>query len=547
MGYTGEYLRSHARTSADTKSANTGDSQSVCTPVDCERCVIQMQKNCIEKLPVDFACLAVGILFLFDQRPFEAILLSNFLPKEYGGIVSPQDAWNATYNQLELQLDRASFDTWLRSAVFLGVENGVYVVGVQNSYAQDMLQHRLYRNVRRVLSDVCGKTTEIRFDVVKAQAHQTAFEDDAPLFKFMQQQQSIPSLPETNENSYFGQSNINDYELNPRYTFDRFIVNKSNQVVYEAALAVAEYPASMYNPFVIYGGVGLGKTHLLQSIAHVCKARGMRTVYIPSEVFTNDLVNAIRNRTTAMFRDKYRSIDVLLVDDIQFIGGKDTTQEEFFHTFNALVNFNKQIVLASDRHPRELKTLEDRLRSRFQGGLVADIQAPEYETRVAIMKMWAQERGANLRQDVIDTLALRAPNNVRELEGVFNQIIAQNRFGGEMSLPKVEHTLERFSQPRERISLNDIIQVVAEGFGFEAEDIKGSKRTARLNRARQVAMYLCRDITEASLPHIGEVFGGRSHTTVLHGINKTEEELETDRVLEQRINKLRKTLNGARR
>jgi chromosomal replication initiator protein len=462
--------------------------------------------------------------------------------------VSPQDAWNATYNQLELQLDRASFDTWLRSAVFLGVENGVYVVGVQNSYAQDMLQHRLYRNVRRVLSDVCGKTTEIRFDVVKAKQAQANYdESDAPLFRFMQQQQSLPTLPETNDVSFFGQPKQPDFELNPRYTFERFIVNKSNQVVYEAALAVAEYPSTLYNPFVIYGGVGLGKTHLLQSIAHVCRNRGMRTVYIPSEVFTNDLVNAIRNRTTAMFRDKYRSIDVLLVDDIQFIGGKDTTQEEFFHTFNALVNFNKQIVLASDRHPRELKTLEDRLRSRFQGGLVADIQAPEYETRVAIMKMWAQERGSNLRQDVIDTLALRAPNNVRELEGVFNQIIAQNRFVGEMSLPKVEHTLERFSKPRDRISTNDIIRAVAESFGFEAEDIVSTKRTSRLNKARQVAMYLCREITEVSLQQIGEIFGGRSHTTVLHGINKTEEELETDRVLEQRILKLRKILMGARK
>jgi chromosomal replication initiator protein len=545
-------------------SANTGDSQSVCTPVDCERCVIQNAKNCIENVPVDFACLAVGILFLCSKtspsylsiqgrmdegnnRRYSRKKLSRFLLKDCS-IVSPQDAWNATYNQLELQLDRASFDTWLRSAVFLGVENGVYVIGVQNSYAQDMLQHRLYRNVRRVLSDVCGKTTEIRFDVVKAKVNQAANEElDAPLFRFMQQQQSLPALPETQEFNGFGHANHPDYELNPRYTFDRFIVNKSNQVVYEAALAVAEYPSTLYNPFVIYGGVGLGKTHLLQSIANVCKTRGMRTVYIPSEVFTNDLVNAIRNRTTAMFRDKYRSIDVLLVDDIQFIGGKDTTQEEFFHTFNALVNFNKQIVLVSDRHPRELKTLEDRLRSRFQGGLVADIQAPEYETRLAIMKMWAQERGTNLRSEVIETLALRAPNNVRELEGVFNQIIAQNRFMGEMSLPKVEHTLERFSQPRERISMNDIISTVAESFGFTADELKGSKRTARINKARQVAMYLCREMTEASLPSIGDYLGGRSHTTVLHGINKMEEELETDRVMEQRLLKIRKTLNGARK
>jgi len=471
--------------------------------------------------------------------------------------VTPQDAWNATYNQLELQLDRASFDTWLRQSVLLGVENGVFIVGVHNSYAQDMLQHRLYRNVKRVLSDVLGEKTELRFEVHKGQPVQSeqSKQETAPLFRFMQQQQSMPELPETSESQQatYGfadriasQYEMPDCDLNPRYTFDRFVVNKSNQVVYEAALAVAEYPATMYNPFFIHGGVGLGKTHLLQSIAHICQQRGLRTMYIPSEVFTNDLVSAIRSRTTAMFREKYRSVDVLLVDDIQFIGGKETTQEEFFHTFNALVNFNKQIVLASDRHPRELKTLEDRLRSRFQGGLVADISPPEFETRVAIMQMWAQERGVKLGHDVIDTVAARAPKNVRELEGVFNQIMAQTRFGNvDIPMPRVEHTLERFSQPRERVTVDVIIEETAAKFGFTPDELTGKRRTARINKARQIAMYICRELTEASLPQIGEAFGGRSHTTVLHGINKIEEELEDDRILEQRILKIRKKLSGA--
>jgi chromosomal replication initiator protein len=369
----------------------------------------------------------------------------------------------------------------------------------------------------------------------------------------MEQQQSLPELPETSEtqqSNNYGyaqrvQTELPNNELNPRFTFERFIVNKSNQVVYEAALAVAECPATNYNPFLVYGGVGLGKTHLLQSIAHICQQRGFRTLYIPSEIFTNDLVTAIRNRTTAMFRDKYRLLDVLLVDDIQFIGGKETTQEEFFHTFNALVNFNKQIVLASDRHPRELKTLENRLRSRFQGGLVADIQAPEFETRLAIMQMWAQERGIKIAPDVLDTIALRAPNNVRELEGVFNQIAAQSRFGyGSVSLPKVEDTIERFSQSRNSLTLEHIIRVTAEKFGFSEQDIKGKKRTARINQARQIAMYLCRELTECSLPQIGEAFGGRSHTTVLHGINKMEDELQYDRVLEQRILKVQRSLSA---
>lgn len=471
--------------------------------------------------------------------------------------MKPQDAWNAAYHQLELQLDRASFDTWLRSAVLLGVEDGVYVIGVHNSYARDMLQHRLYRNVARILRDVTGTEVTIRFEVHKAGKTIPADEPephDAPLLRFLAQKSRTPQLPETHEipaqpSSLYDlvqspqRANLPETELNSRFTFERFMVNQSNRIVYEAALAVAEHTASLYNPYLIYGGVGLGKTHLVQAVAHACQQKGLRTVYIPSEVFTNDLIAAIRDRTTAMFRDKYRTADVLLVDDIQFISGKETTQEEFFHTFNALVNFNKQIVLASDRHPSELKTLEDRLRSRFEGGLVADIQPPEFETRIAILKMWADERKVRLPYNVLEMVAQRVPKNVRELEGAFNQVVAQSKLGQrDMSLPTVESTLNRYSNPRERISLEEIISVTAQNFGFIAADLRGKKRTARINKARQVAMYLCRELTEASLPQIGDVFGGRSHTTILHGIEKVIEELEHDTVLEARILKIRKAI-----
>lgn len=471
--------------------------------------------------------------------------------------MTPQDVWNAAYNQLELQLDRASFDTWLREATFLRVENDDYVIGVPHSYAQEMLQNRLYRNVWRILSDIRGQDTQLRFVIHKATPPQPETNlfgsvDDAPLFRFMQQRNQQPDLPENSR--FFSQATSTQYDLsnpslptendlNPRYSFDRFVVNHSNQVVYEAALAVADYPATVYNPFFIYGGVGLGKTHLLQSIASICQRKGLRTLYIPSEVFTNDLVTSIRNRTTAMFRDKYRAVDVLLVDDVQFISGKETTQEEFFHTFNALVNFNKQIVLASDRHPSQMKTLEDRLRSRFQGGLVADIQPPEYETRVAILQMWANERGVTIPREVIEAVAERGTQNVRELEGMFNQILAQTRLNnGKVSLPRAETTLERYHQPRERVTLERIIEVAAQKHGMEYADLIGKRRTARINRARQIAMYLSRDMTEFSLPQIGKAFGGRSHTTVLHGANKIADELEIDKVLEARLAKLRQTI-----
>ncbi|QPC82793.1 chromosomal replication initiator protein DnaA [Phototrophicus methaneseepsis] len=458
--------------------------------------------------------------------------------------MTPQDAWNAAYHQLELQLDRASFDTWLRSAVFLGYEAGIYLVGVPNGYARDMLQHRLYRNIRRVLSDVAGENCELRFEIYKGDVGEpeAPASDDMPLFKFMAQQPPAPAPePKSLHQAVIPpqRPDLPESELNARYTIDRFIVNQSNSVVYEAALAVSDYPATVYNPFLIYGGVGLGKTHLLQSIAHRCAERGLKTVYIPSEVFTNDLIDAIRNRTTAMFRDKYRTVDVLLVDDIQFIAGKETTQEEFFHTFNALVNFNKQIVLASDRHPRELATLEDRLRSRFQGGLVADIQPPEYETRIAILQMWAQERGMELSSNVVDMIAHKAPNNVRELEGIFNQIAAQSRFsGGAVNFNNARETVERFRRPREHVQLDDIIQITADKHGLTIEELKGARRTGKINRARQIAMYIAREMTEYSLPQIGEAFGGRSHTTVLHGCNKINDELESDPILGNRIQKI---------
>ncbi len=472
--------------------------------------------------------------------------------------MTPKELWDATYNQLELQLDRASFDTWLRPAVFLGVDDdGVFHIGVQNSYAVDMLQYRMYRNIQRVLSDICGKPTEVIFEVHKKQDTRQVDifppQDEPPLFRFLAQQERLPDLPESSQplHTYIERprfSDLPDSELNPRFTFNRFVVNKSNQMVYEAALAVAEFPATAYNPFFIYGGVGLGKTHLLQSIGHICQQRGLRTIYVPSEAFTNDLVHAIRNRSTAMFREKYRSVDVLLMDDIQFISGKESTQEEFFHTFNALANFNKQIVMTSDRHPSELKTLEDRLRSRFQGGLVADIQPPELETREAILQMWAHEREIYLPEDVIRVVAERAPNNVRELEGVFNQLVAQAQYSkNPVSLPAAEHTLDMYERPRERVSLDHIIRVTANNLGFEPQDLMGKRRTARINKARQIAMYLAREMTEYSLPQIGEAFGGRSHTTVLHGANKIAEELESDRVLESKIEKLRTDIARRRR
>lgn len=453
-----------------------------------------------------------------------------------------EEAWNAAYHQLELQFDRASFDTWLRRTSFLGYDEGVFVIGVQNGYVLDMLQHRLYRNVRRVLSDVWGDEVELRFEICKEEPVRAPSLEDRPLFRFMAQQENDSSASPLHHLLRSPEQNaLPDSDLNPHFTFERFIMNESNRMVYEAACAVAQHPATVYNPFLVYGGVGLGKTHILQSIAHVCSSRGLRTIYVSSEAFTNDLIHAIRNRTTAMFREKYRAVDVLLVDDIQFIGGKDTTQEEFFHTFNTLVNFNKQIVLASDRHPRELATLEDRLRSRFQGGLVADIQPPELETRIAILEMWAGERGIQLGYHVIEMMAQRAARNIRDLHGVFNQVVAQAQTTGRQSLTRhqAEDTLERYTRPMDHLTLHSVAEATAAHFGLKVQDLIGPRRSGKINTARQIAMFLARELTDASLPQIGDFFGGRSHTTVLHGCNKVSEEIEFDPILSTLVEKIR--------
>ena len=464
--------------------------------------------------------------------------------------VDAQSAWEVAYSQLELQFDRASFNTWLRGACFIEIEENLFVIGVRNNYVQDMLQHRLYASICRVVSDVYGQPVELRFVVHKANSRDQQPADDMPLFRLLaeQQMEETPATPLHRKVSHPQPSALPESELNPRFTFDRFIVNASNRITYEAARAVAESPSRSYNPLLIYGGVGLGKTHLLQAVAHAYRAKGLYVIYIPSEVFTNDLVAAIRNKTTAMFRDKYRSSDALLVDDIQFIAGKDSTQVEFFHTFNALYTFNKQIVLASDRHPHELDNLEDRLRSRFEGGLVTDVQPLEFESRLALLEMWTEERNVQLFPDVLQMVAARSTSNVRELEGVFNQLVANSRLSPDLlTASGVQVALRRFEQPRHHgryqpMTSEDVISATAQHFRVDPDDLTGKGRTGRVNQARQIAMFLIREMTDISLPQIGAAFGGRSHTTVIHGCNKIIELMEFDNSLRQHVMDIREKL-----
>jgi chromosomal replication initiator protein len=337
-------------------------------------------------------------------------------------------------------------------------------------------------------------------------------------------------------------------QLNPRYTFDAFVIGNGNQFARAAALAVAERPSRAYNPLFLYGGVGMGKTHLMHAIGHEVKRRQpMASIsYVSAEKFTNDMITSIRSDRMTSFRDKFRTVDVLLIDDIQFIAQKERTQEEFFHTFNALHESNKQIVIASDRPPKELAEIEDRLRSRFEWGLIADIQPPDLETKVAILQKKAENEQVQLPMDVALFVASNVRTNVRELEGAMTRLIAWCQMNKmEITLPTAQQCLKQFIDLQVRkISIEAIQRAVAENFGMRVSDLKQKNNSRNVVVPRQIAMYLAKQLTEASLPEIGRQFGNKHHTTVMHSISKIDEQRRTDKDLHRTINKLQEQLNG---
>ena len=337
--------------------------------------------------------------------------------------------------------------------------------------------------------------------------------------------------------------------LNPKYTFDTFVIGNSNRFAHAASLAVAEAPAQAYNPLFIYGGVGLGKTHLMHAIGHYILNQNPKSkvVYVSSEKFTNELINSIRDDRNDEFRNRYRNVDVLLIDDIQFIAGKERTQEEFFHTFNALHESNKQIILSSDRPPKEIPTLEDRLRSRFEWGLIADIQPPDLETRIAILKKKAKVENLNVENDVMLYIATKIQSNIRELEGALIRIVAYSSLTNKkVTVELAEEALKDIissTQPKE-ITVDLIKEVVSKNFNIKMEDFSSKKRTRAIAYPRQVAMFLCRDLTDLSLPKIGDEFGGRDHTTVIHACDKISDDIESDPNFKRKMDNVIKEIKG---
>lgn len=354
------------------------------------------------------------------------------------------------------------------------------------------------------------------------------------------------------EASYLKSSQNIATNLNPRYTFDTFVVGSNNSLAHAASLAVAESPAEVYNPLFIYGGVGLGKTHLMHSIAHYVLDNDptAKVLYVTSEVFTNELIEAIRNRSDTSsiqeFRKKYRNIDILLIDDIQFIIGKESTQEEFFHTFNALHESKKQIIISSDKPPKEFETLEERLRSRFEWGLQVDIQAPDYETRMAILRKKGELEGYTIDDEVLNYIATNVKSNIREIEGALTKIVAVSRLKNiEVNVILAEEVLKDLisSDVKKNVTVESITEIVAEHFGISAADILSSKKSRNIAHPRQICMYLCREFTDVSLKDIGAKLGKRDHSTILHGCNKITDDLNTDTSLQNVIDVLKKKIN----
>jgi chromosomal replication initiator protein len=439
--------------------------------------------------------------------------------------MKPQQAWQAALGRLQMEMPKTTYDTWLSQAEVISHEDDLFTIGVQNAYARDWVENRLAKTIATMLTGIMNSPQRVQFVVdQKCNEEETETLED----------ESVPA-----------EAQALNTNLNSRYGFTNFVVGASNRLAHAACMAVAERPAKAYNPLFIYGGVGLGKTHLLQAIGNSALQSGLRVLYITSEEFTNDLINSIRSQNTQSFRDRYRRIDVMLVDDIQFIAGKESTQEEFFHTFNALYGQDKQIVMTSDRPPKAMVTLEERLRSRFEWGLQVDIQPPDLETRMAILRSKAERAKRQVPNEIIETIARLIQSNIRELEGSLTRVMAFSDLSGQPLSPQlVNIALADLLPQRKEIEPRHVVDVVALAFGISGDQLLGRDRSRGVALPRQVAMYLLREETKSSLPQIGNVLGGRDHTTVMYACDKVADLIERDDRFRRQIIQIREQLYG---
>ncbi len=446
---------------------------------------------------------------------------------------SAKEVWEAALGELQLQVTRTNYDTWLKDTIGLSYDGDSFLVGAPTTFATEWLQRRLHALIKKTLKGITGFQTDVQFVVHQPQRAERA----VPPSRAGQ-----PKRPHETPTKVAGNSS----KLNPKYTFASFIEGKSNRLARAAAMSVADTPGTSYNPLLIYAGAGLGKTHLLHAIGHLALERRSNFLCVNSEQFTNEFISAIQERKMGEFRDRFRKVELLLVDDIQFIADKEQTQEEFFHTFNELHSANHQIVISSDRHPKSMPLLEDRLRSRFEWGLIADIQPPELETRLAILKYKAHQQEIEIGEEILEFIARKVQSNIRDLEGSLNRVVAYAK------LTRTPLTLEQATQAladiaperSHRVALTPtlVINTVASYFGLAPQEVQGNKRTKKIALARQIVMYLLREEGQLHFGTIGRQLGGRDHSTVLHGWQKIAHDMNLDNQLRRDVLELKNLL-----
>lgn len=432
------------------------------------------------------------------------------------------DLWNYILTELESKMSKPSYDTWLSNTYVKDFSDDILTISVENDFIKNWLVQRYTEIVNALLYEMTGSELQVKFQ---------SEEETADILKQNESKTPTPAaVPQQTTNM-----------LNPKYKFESFVVGAANRFAHAACLAVAEAPAKSYNPLFIYGGVGLGKTHLMHAIAHFVNEYhpDLNVIYLSSEKFTNEFINAIMDNKAEHFRNKYRNVDILLVDDIQFLAGKEQTQEEFFHTFNTLHEENKQIIISSDRTPREIPTLEERLRSRFEWGLITDISPPDLETRIAILTKKAKAEGMDdISNDVMLYIANQIDTNIRELEGALIRVTAYaSLVNKDINVNLATEALKDIipnNRPK-KITVKGIQKLIADKYNITIDEILSKKRTKAIAFPRQIAMYLSRELTDLSLPKIGEEFGGRDHTTVIHGHKKISDEITKDSTLENEV------------
>ncbi len=458
-------------------------------------------------------------------------------------MISNEELWKIALGEIELAVSQANFKTWFKNTTLERADEHVIKIYAPNIFTREWLENKYHQVIFEALKRVDTEIAGVTYEVAKAYMPNSKPFNGSTIM--ITKKSTLAPVVPLNEVKNTNDGYDEDSNLNVRYTFDSFVIGANNELAFAACQAVARKPGKNYNPLFIYGGVGLGKTHLLQATGNAIARENKKVRYLTSEKFTNEMISAIGSRSTSNFKSKYREIDVLIIDDVQFLAGKEKTQEEFFHTFNELYGLSKQIIISSDRPPKAIPTLEERLRSRFEGGMIADIGAPDLETRIAILDKKCEQRGVLVPREVLQYISTHVASNIRELEGALNRVLAVSELNKtQITLESAKNVLSSvISEPKKRVVHTDkIVEAVCGYFHIDNKDLFGKCRRKEIVRPRQIAMYLLRKDNGTSFPTIGASFGGRDHTTAMHACEKIEEDLENDEILKQDITIIRQKL-----